>query len=307
MTSYLDLKTEEIERRAGKLIERLKACDVCPINCQVDRLSDKIGPCGSGRLAKISSYNLHFGEERSLIGRGGSGTIFFAGCSLRCIFCQNYPISQMREGEFVSKEELSQMMVDLQNQGAHNINLVTPSHIVPQFVETLPLAISDGLSIPIVYNTSGFDDLNTLDSLDGIVDIYLPDMKYSDRSLGVNYSRVRYYPEVNLEAVKKMYAQVGDLVLEDGVAVSGVIIRHLVLPAEIENSKGVLKTIVEEISPTVTVSLLTQYYPSYKAVKHQTLNRPLNQDEVKEILDYVQMIGLRNVLFQNRVIVWARN
>ena len=272
----------------------LSPCTVCPFKCGTHRHKEKGVRCRSGILPVISSYNIHHGEEPPISGTRGSGTIFLTGCSLRCSFCQNYPISQLLHGNEVSIEELSVYMISLQDRGAHNINFVSPTHFVPQLVEALMIAAKKGLKIPIVYNSGGYDNVEVLKCLDGIVDIYLPDMKYSDNALALEYSNAPGYVEINRSAVKEMYRQVGELQTDkDGVGLRGLIIRHLVLPGNISNTEKVLESIAH-ISPSIHVSLMSQYFPAHRAVSIDNLKRKLNRDEYLEATNILDDLGLVN-------------
>lgn len=293
--SYLSLGFKEVKRRGEELFERMGSCDICPRNCFVDRLSGRRGICRSDDKLMVSSFNLHFGEEPPISGWRGSGTIFFTNCPLRCKFCQNYPISQLGNGKVTSIEELSDMMIHLQKRGAHNINLVTPTHYLPNILLALSMAIKKGLKIPIVYNTSGYEKVEILKILDGIVDIYLPDAKYMDKNLAKRLSLVGDYPEINRSALKEMARQVGELKLdEDGVAIKGIIIRHLVLPNNIENSLSVLKMIKEEIGDWVSISLMSQYFPTFRALNDPIINRKIRRDEYEEVVRYMKSLGFKN-------------
>ncbi len=293
--SYLSLGFKEVERRGRELFDRLKSCDICPRNCLVDRLSGKRGICRSDHRLMVSSYNLHFGEEPPISGWRGSGTIFLTNCPLRCKFCQNYPISQLGNGKVYEVEELSDMMLYLQRRGAHNINFVTPTHYLPHILLALSMAMKRGLKIPIVYNTSGYEKVEILRYLDGVVDIYLPDAKYSDKNLAKRLSLAYDYPEVNRLALKEMAKQVGNLKLgEDGVAIRGLIVRHLVLPNNVENSRGVLNMIKEEIGTWVTISLMSQYFPTFRALSDNMINRKITEEEYKEVVKYMESLGFKN-------------
>ncbi len=235
----------------------------------------------------MSSFNLHFGEEPCLVGFGGSGTIFFAGCNLRCLFCQNYPISQFRYGDEVSSERLAGMMLELQRDGAENINLVTPTHSSAQIMEALALAVRWGLALPIVWNSGGYENPDVIKTLDGIVDIYLPDMKYSDDNIALQYSWAEGYVEINREAIREMWRQVGPLVLnERGVAERGLLVRHLVLPGNLDNTKGVLEWIAKT-DARIAMSVMAQYFPAFRAAEHPTLNRRLTSDEWAQVEEWI--------------------
>jgi len=244
----------------------------------------------------VSSHGPHFGEEAPLVGLQGSGTIFFTHCNLRCIFCQNYTISQLGQGRVVSKGELARMMLSLQQQGCHNINLVSPTHVVPQILEALQIAAGLGLSIPLVYNCGGYDSVETLKLLDGIIDIYMPDMKYSDERNARRFSGVKDYPRANREAVKEMHRQVGDLELDErGVAKRGLLVRHLVLPNGIAGTEGVVRFIAREISPNTYLNVMAQYYPCHRAFKIPSLSRPLTKEEFAEAVKLARAYGLERL------------
>jgi len=286
---YLNLK-EELHKRIEEGYSILRRCTLCGRKCKSDRFTQK-GVCGGGLLPSISSYNLHFGEEPPISGKSGSGTIFFTGCSLSCVFCQNYPISQYRIGNEISIEKLAEYMLSLEHEGAHNINLVTPTHYVPQILASLKIAIERGLSIPIVYNTGGYDSLETIRLLRGIVDIYLPDAKYSDEQLALKYSGVKYYINVNRKAICEMYSQVGDLLVNNGIAVKGILVRHLVLPSHIENTKGVLQ-FLKSVSPDIKISLMGQYFSCNRAEDYIEINRKLSIGEYKEAISIMHSLSL---------------
>lgn len=258
----------------------MQCCDLCARVCEVDRLSGELGVCKTGVRAKITSYGPHLGEEDPLRGWKGSGTIFFARCNLRCQFCQNYDISQKDAGKEVSAGELANIMLELQARGCHNINLVSPSHVVPQILAALPIAVGSGLCIPLVYNTGGYDSLETLQMLDGIVDIYMPDMKFADGGAAHKYSRVLDYPQINRVAVREMHRQVGDLQTdEDGLATRGLLIRHLVLPRNLAGTKQIVQFIADELSTNTYLNLMAQYRPAYKASRYPEINRRITAKE----------------------------
>ena len=266
---------------SGELAERieqaymlLESCTLCPRRCGINRLNDERGFCRTGLLPVISSGGPHFGEEPPLVGRNGSGTIFVTHCNLACQFCQNYDISQCGQGEEVSCDKLADMMMSLQNQGCHNINLVTPTHIVPQILASLETAIQDGLHIPLVYNSGGYDSVDTLRLLDGIIDIYMPDAKYGSDEIASTLAHAQNYGAVMKAGIREMHRQVGDLVIEKGIAVRGMIIRHLVLPDNLAGSDLVLPWIAQEISPDSYVNIMDQYHPSWHAGNADDVSLP---------------------------------
>jgi len=297
MAAYLELY------HSGKLAERIEAakallqnCQVCPQHCGVNRLTDERGKCRTARLAEVSSYGPHFGEEAPLVGKYGSGTIFFTNCNLKCLFCQNYNISQLGDGDKVSKEELAKMMLALQTRGCHNINFVSPTHVVPQILEALEIAIHLGLRLPLVYNSGGYDSVKTLEILDGIIDIYMPDMKYSNEETAEELSGIKNYPYINRAALKEMHRQVGDLQTDkDGIAIQGLIIRHLVLPHRLAGTKEITKFIAEEISQNSYVNVMAQYHPCYKAFQIPKLARPPLKQEILEAVEFTREAGLNRL------------
>jgi len=260
----------------------------------VNRLDDeRSGTCGTGRWADVASHNAHHGEEPPISGRAGSGTIFFSHCNLQCAYCQNYPISQMGEGRRAGPEDLAGMMLTLQERGCHNLNVVTPTHVVPQILEALEIAVAQGLRIPLVYNSSGYDSLEELRLLDGVVDIYMPDSRYGSNEPAAQYSGVKNYVTVNRSALREMHRQVGDLILNgEGVARRGLLVRHLVLPHGLAGSEAVLRFIAEEISSRTYLSLMAQYFPAYKAVKDGPLERKISAQEYEKVLDLAERFGL---------------
>ena len=288
---YISLGKEEVERRGKALFNRLSKCDICPKNCMVNRLKNLTGSCRANGKVMVSSFNLHFGEESVISGRRGSGTIFFTNCTLKCKFCLNYRVSQLGEGKMVSIKNLSGMMLILQSRGAHNINLITPTHYLPHILLALSLSIQDGLNIPIVYNTSGYEKVEILKSLDGIVDIYLPDFKYADNNLAHLLSSTPDYPEVVKSTIKEMFRQVGNLKVNNGIAESGLIIRHLVLPNYINNSKKVLTMIKEAIGGSVSISLMSQYFPAFEVVDNDKLGGRITKEEYQKVVKYMCKLG----------------
>jgi len=287
---------EELNRRIEAAYALLTPCRVCPRECGVDRLKDsKLGFCRSGLNPVISSVSPHHGEEPPLSGTRGSGTIFFTNCNLRCVYCQNYPISQLGNGAERSPGELACQMTWLQEQGCHNVNLVTPTHFVPQFLMALGIARERGFDLPIVYNSSGYDSVGTLRLLEGIVDIYLPDMRYGDDRAAMEYSVAPHYAEINRAAIMEMYRQVGNLVVDGmGVAKRGLIIRHLVLPGGLSGTGEVMRFLAEEISKDVYISLMSQYFPAYRASEHGKIARRITEQEYDEAYDIKLRYGLKN-------------
>jgi len=299
---YLNIKEEEFDRRIEKAYKLLSPCEVCPHKCKVNRLEGERGFCRSGEEVIVSSYNAHFGEEPPLVGNFGSGTIFFTNCNLKCVYCQNYPISQLGNGNKVILPDLAKIMLALQKRRCHNINLVTPTHFVPQILNSLKLAIKMGLHIPIVYNTSGYDSVNTLNLLDGVVDIYLPDARYADNEIARKYSSAPDYFEIMKKALKEMYHQVGDLALDKaGVARSGLIVRHLVLPEGLSGTRKIMQFIAREISPHTYISLMAQYFPAYQAGQFPSLSRRINREEYREALQAFKEEGLEDGWFQKDI------
>ena len=281
-------------------LQKLKQCEICPHKCKVNRINGEIGRCNSGKKVKIALYSTHKFEEPCISGKKGSGTIFFSNCNLNCIYCQNYEISQLGKGREIEIEELANIMIKQQNRGAENINLVTPTSYVVQIIEAIKIAKDKGLKIPIVYNTNGYENVETLKLLDGFIDIYLPDFKYYYSKLGEKYSKVKNYFNITVNAIQEMYRQVGKPQINDeGIIQKGVIIRHLVLPNHIENSKKILKWIKENMNDNVYVSIMAQYFPTYKAKENDKLNRKLTKEEYEEIIDYVYSINLSNGYMQD--------
>ncbi|MGM0420465.1 MAG: radical SAM protein [Bacillota bacterium] len=296
MSSYKKLYSSgELARRVKKAYQILQECTFCPHECQVDRLQDETGRCGLGKQVKIASFGLHHGEERALSGSEGSGTIFFSGCSLRCVFCQNYDISQQKQGNLTTIPQLAEIMLNLQKRGGHNINLVTPSHFIYHILAALYLASAQGLNIPLVYNTSGYDSPESLTLLDGVVDIYLPDFKYGDDELGAKYSGVPDYFSTASRAIKEMHDQVGLLERNSrGMAKQGLMIRHLVLPENQAATPKVLKFIAKKIHPDTYINIMEQYYPSYHASRFEKIQQSLSKSEFQDVLKEAQKCGLIN-------------
>jgi putative pyruvate formate lyase activating enzyme len=295
---YLGLGLAELERRAADAYDLLgPRCVVCPRGCKVDRREDVKGLCAIGRQAVVASYFPHFGEEDCLRGRNGSGTIFFSGCNLRCVFCQNHDISWEVRGERTTPERLASMMLELQAIGCHNINWVTPEHVVPQILEALPYAVAGGLELPIVYNTSSYDSLDSLRLMEGVVDIYMPDFKVWTRERARRYLKRPDYTEVARETVREMHRQVGDLVLDDrGLARRGVILRHLVMPGQLDETEAILRYVAEELGTGCYVNLMAQYYVSGKVGKdgeYLEIARGLERSEYAQALAVAGELGLR--------------
>jgi putative pyruvate formate lyase activating enzyme len=291
---YLEkLSVPELIERSKRLNELLESCAICPNQCGIDRRFDNSGLCNSTDKVIISSVSPHYGEEPPLVGRFGSGTIFFTNCNLSCEFCQNYDISHSGAGREISLDELSDSMLALQIRGCHNINLVTPTHFTPQIVSALIIAINKGLEIPIVYNCGGYESVETLKLLDGIIDIYMPDIKYSINENALKYSGVGDYWEVVQSAVREMHRQVGDLKINrSGLAQRGLLIRHLVLPNQLAGSKKVIDFIAKEISKDSYLNIMDQYRPTYRAYHYEELNRRITNTEYNEIVHYAMKIGL---------------
>ncbi|MBN1333519.1 MAG: 4Fe-4S cluster-binding domain-containing protein [Synergistales bacterium] len=295
--SYLELNDRgRLLPRVDKARYLLSSCMLCPHKCGVNRLEGERGFCATGSRARIASYGPHFGEEAPISGIHGSGTIFFGGCNMKCRFCQNYDISQGQKGMEVDGSELAEIMLALQKKGCHNINLVTPSHVVPQILEALYLAVSDGLAIPIVFNTGGYDSLDTLSLLDEVIDIYMPDMKYASPAHGMKYSGIQNYPHFNRIAVREMYRQVGGLVLDEhGIARRGLLVRHLVLPSGISGGREIFRFLALEISPDTFINIMDQYFPCYRADEFPEINRRILRKEYRKSVDEAQREGLERI------------
>ena len=295
----------ELKKRVAGLKRRLESCDICPHACGVDRRAGERGTCGGGLKVSVASVCDHHGEEPALSGARGSGTIFFENCNMACVYCQNHQISQpgpMQPAHEAGAETLAGHMLLLQKTlNCHNINLVTPSHYVPQILEAVNLAAAQGLRLPLVYNTSSYDSVATLRALNGVVDIYLADMRYADDAMGLRYSGVPDYAARARQAIGEMFRQVGLLqITADGTAVRGLIIRHLVLPQGISGSRECLTWLCDELSPRVAVSVMSQYYPAHRAAAFPEINRPVTRDEYNEVLQVVEELGLENGWLQAR-------
>lgn len=280
------------------MLKILKQCTICPHNCGINRVEGQVGRCKSKDIVKIALYSIHNFEEPCISGEKGSGTVFFSNCNMNCVFCQNYEISQQEKGKEISIEELAKIFIKQQEKNVENINLVTPTSYVPQIIAAIKIAKTQGLKIPIVYNTNGYEKVETIKMLEGYIDIYLPDLKYSDNLLAKRLSKVDNYFEIATEAIKEMYRQTGKAQFdENGIMKKGMIIRHLVLPNHILNSRRVLKWINDNMND-VYVSVMAQYFPTYKAKKIYDINRKLTQEEYKQIETYLYRLNLENGYIQ---------
>lgn len=294
----MNISEKELDRRIKKAYKILEKCEICPRKCGVNRLKNERGFCRVGKEPIVSSYHPHFGEESVLVGSRGSGTIFFTHCNLACVYCQNYDISQLDIGNEISLERLAEMMIELQNQGCHNINFVSPTPYAPQILGALALARKKGLNLPLVYNTNSYDSIKTLKLLDGIIDIYMPDAKYASEEVGRKYSMVPNYPQVMKKAIKEMHRQVGDLEVDDrGVAVRGLLVRHLVLPGGLAGTKEIMEFLVKEISPNTFVNIMAQYHPCYKAEQYPPLDSSLSLCEHQQAIEIAKKAGLKRIYF----------
>ncbi len=293
MASYNQLAPEILRERANEALASLEVCEICPRHCKVNRLKKEKGFCRIGRRAKVYSYAPHFGEEPPLVGQHGSGTIFFSGCNLSCVFCQNYDISQMESGQEVSAADLARMMLRLQDLGCHNINFVTPSHVVPQILEALVLAAEDGLDVPLVYNSGGYDRAETLKLLEGVFDIYMPDAKYGRDETALKYSNAPDYTHYMKTSIREMHRQVGDLSInEGGTATRGLLVRHLVLPGCLADTEEVVKFLSQEISRDTYLNVMAQYRPEYNACSFPELDRRLMLREYNQAVRLAAEAGL---------------
>lgn len=279
--------------------ELLENCNICPHKCNINRNKGKIGRCKATNKIKVALYSVHNFEEPCISGEKGSGTVFFSNCNLNCIYCQNYEISQQGRGKEISIEELSDIFIKQQKRNVENINLVTPTSYVPQIIEAIKIARKKGLNIPIVYNTNGYENIETIKMLDGYVDIYLPDLKYYYNDIAKKYSKIDNYFEIATKAIKEMEKQIGKTVIdENGIMKKGIIIRHLVLPNNIENSKKILKWIRENMNNDTYISVMAQYFPTYKAKEDLELNRKLTKQEWRKIEEYIEELGIENGFIQ---------
>jgi len=300
MENQFCTKIERIQAALAQLDGQMENCRLCPRNCKIDRSNGQLGFCQLSDTARIYKYKIHTGEEPPISGTNGSGIIFFAGCTMSCAFCQNFPMSHWRQGYNVSVAELAKIMLELQSQGTHNINLVTPGHFLPSISAALLLAIEQGLRLPIVYNTNGYEKVEILRLLDGIIDIYLPDMKYAEDAVAQRFSKVSNYVEVNQAAVVEMYRQVGHLVIdEQGIAQRGLIIRHLLLPNDRAGSEQIFRFIAERLDKNIHVSLMTQYLPIWDAKRFPEIARRVVNRELEEVIAWMEQFDLENGWMQN--------
>jgi putative pyruvate formate lyase activating enzyme len=294
---YLKLHKEGVlQGRVSQARAILKSCRLCPRNCEVDRTADETGYCRTGIRSVVSSYSPHFGEEDPLVGSHGSGTIFFTHCNLLCLFCQNYEISHLGEGQKVAADRLARMMLDLRGMGCHNINFVSPSHVTAQILEALPLAIAEGLNAPLIYNTGGYDAVETLKLLDGVFDIYMPDLKFMDGEVAQRFCRAGDYPEKAKAAIREMHRQVGDLTVNSrGIAERGLLVRHLVLPGGLAGTREAMRFLAREISRNTYVNIMAQYRPCGQSLEHPPLNRRLTVNEYEEAVRIAHEEGIRRL------------
>ena len=298
--AHLIEKLKRIREANSIMQDALKSCAICPRRCMVDRTKGRLGYCRAPSDPVVYSYAPHHGEEPPLSGTKGSGTIFFSHCNMKCVYCQNYYFSQLDKGQKISVGRLAEMMLSLESIGCHNINLVSPSHFVPQILAALEIAVEKGLKIPIVYNSGGYDLVDTLKVLSGIIDLYLPDMRYSDDGMAKKYSDVPDYVEHNRTSLLEMQSQAGDLLLDaDGIALKGLIIRLLAMPKNVTGLKNNLKFIKEKISGRAYLSIMSQYYPTFKAYTYSDISRGISRDEYKNIVDEANVLGLNNGWIQN--------
>ncbi len=282
--------------RIGEALKILKDCTLCPRQCHVDRMSSEKGFCRTGRRARVASFAPHFGEESVLVGHGGSGTIFFSSCNLLCSFCQNYDISHMNQGADISPQELAAMMIRLMKAGCHNINFVTPTHVVPQILEALPIAVEQGLNLPLVYNSGGYDTAETLRLVDGIFDIYMPDFKFWDERYADLFCSAQDYPETARNAIREMHRQVGDLVSDTGgTARRGLLVRHLVMPGDVAGTSPIVNFIAQSISRNAYVNMMSQYHPCFHAVDDPMISRRITQDEYNRAVKDAREAGLTRI------------
>lgn len=291
----------EFAHRVKKALDLMSPCRLCPRKCGVDRLNGETGYCRTGRQARVASYNAHFGEEVPLVGRHGSGTLFFSSCNLLCSFCQNFEISHLNEGVEVLPDQVAAMMIELMERGCHNINLVTPTHVMPQILEALEIAIAHGLTIPIVYNSGGYESVETLRLLDGVVEIYMPDFKFWDDSWGERFCHAPDYRVAAKAAIREMHRQVEDLVMDsEGIAVRGLLVRHLVMPNGVAGTADIMNFLSKEISPNTYVNIMDEYRPCGKADADPAINRRLTSQEYREAVAAAGKAGLHRLDSRDR-------
>jgi putative pyruvate formate lyase activating enzyme len=295
--SYINLfNSGELEDKALEAHQRLASCETCAWECRVDRLAGQHGVCRTGERAHISSYGPHLGEEDPLRGWRGSGTIFFSHCNMRCQYCQNHDISQTQSVYPVDANRLAEIMLELQSMGCHNINLVSPSHVVPQILAAVLVAAEAGLRLPLVYNTGGYDSLQTLSLLEGVIDIYMPDMKYASERIARYYSKTPHYPETNQAAVLEMHRQVGDLQVNlDGIATRGLLVRHLVLPNDLAGTAEIVRFLAEQVSTNTYLNIMSQYRPAFNARRFPKLGRPVKTEEYRSAVQLAHAAGLQRL------------
>lgn len=290
---YRTIDTEGLSHRREKLFRVLEDCTLCPRNCHVNRIKGELGYCKTGKKAIVSSYGPHYGEEFPLVGRHGSGTIFFTNCNLGCIFCQNYDISHLGRGTEMDSIELASIFLKIQNFGCHNLNLVTPTHVIPQVIEALEIAVEKAFSLPIVYNCGGYEAIESIMALDKVVDIYMPDMKFMDDEVAFSLTGAKSYSKHVKESVKEMHRQVGDLKLTvEGIATRGLLVRHLILPEFLSGTEKVLEFLSKEISSNTYLNLMDQYYPCYLAKDHSALSRRIRPEEWRAAVALAKKMGL---------------
>ncbi|MEW6140571.1 MAG: radical SAM protein [Thermodesulfobacteriota bacterium] len=287
------LREGRLQEKVAAARKMMESCTLCPRMCNVNRLEGELGFCGVGANAVISSASPHFGEESPLVGVNGSGTIFMTSCNLKCVFCQNFEISHLMDGAEMDDEGFGKLMLGLQNMGCHNINIVTPSHQVPQLLAALQFAANRGLQVPLVYNTGGYDSLETLKILDGVVDIYMPDIKFADRTIAGKLMDAEDYPEIAFSAVREMHRQVGDLQInENGIATRGLLVRHLVMPKDLAGTRQIMRFLAREISPNTYVNIMDQYRPCGEAFKDPDIARSINREEYAHAIEMAKEEGI---------------
>lgn len=294
--SYIDAFNSRMLHEKVKASQKmLEECKICPRMCGIDRQKNQIGFCRTGKKAVVCSYFAHHGEEPAISGSHGSGAIFFSRCNMKCVYCQNFDFSQLEEGREVKDEELASYMIGLQNKGCHNINLITPTHVMPQILNALLIAVDQGLCIPLIYNTSGYECPETIAFLEGIIDIYLPDARYASDTFSARYSEAPSYPKMNQRSLKEMFRQTGPAEFDENEIIKkGLIVRHLVLPNDIAGTEEIFSFITHEVSPHTYVSLMSQYFPAYRAENYPTLDRPITWEEYEKAIELMKKYGLEN-------------